>query len=69
MMLGGVGNFVILISGDKPMDLMLRPLSDPGMVAANSSMLQMELTDALSHKINDAYNAPNTIKRMLKTSF
>ena len=30
MMLAGVGNFMILISGDKPMDLTLAPLSDDG---------------------------------------
>ena len=29
-MLSGVGNFMILISGDKPMDLTLAPLSDAG---------------------------------------
>ena len=30
MMLGGVGDFMILISDDKPMDLTLAPLSDAG---------------------------------------
>ena len=29
-MLSGIGKFMILISGDKPMDLTLAPLSDAG---------------------------------------
>ena len=42
MMLSGVGNFMILISGDKPMGLTLAPLSDAGiaeMVFAEGALI------------------------------